>query len=75
MNQTTKRYCKIRNEPRKTNKHNVKGCSCGNYSMKEKRWMTYTNIDEEEQLADCGATAYVTGNTKKNVCNKVKDRV
>ena len=49
-------------------------CSCGNYIIKETHWINYTNIEEEEEwLADSGATAHIT-NAENYVFNKVKHR-
>ena len=50
-------------------------CRCENYIIKEKHWINYTNIEEDEELlVDSGTSAHVT-NTEKYMFNKVKDRI
>ena len=74
MKKTTERYHKkTRGNKKRSNKRN-NNCACGNCIAKEKHWMNYTNIEEEEEwLVDSGATAHVT-NIEKYMFNKIKDR-
>ena len=49
MNRTTERHHKKKEGNKKNKKKKNKECSCGNYVMKEKHWINYTNIEEEEE--------------------------
>ena len=74
MKKTTERYHEKMKRNKKRIKKKNKNYTCGNYITKDKHWINYTNIDEEEEwLADSGATLYVT-NTEKYMFNKIKDR-
>ena len=74
MNRTTELQHKKTKGNKKNNKKKNNKCSCGQYIMTEKHWINYTNIEEEEEwLADSGATAHIT-NTEKYIFNKVQNR-
>ena len=74
MKKTTERYHKNTKGNKKRKKRKNNNCTCGNYILKQKHWINYTNIEEEEEwLVDSGATAHVT-NIEKYMFNKIKDR-
>ena len=73
MKKISENYHKKTKGKKKRNKKKNNNCTHKTYIAKEKDWINYTNIEEEEEwMADSGATAHVT-NTEKYTFNKIKD--